>query len=70
MVRRSRRSGFVHPEEELERLRPARQFLVAVCTAYPIDSDAYRCATRTIRAIDDLAEALVGDRHFLQDRPW
>ena len=64
MVRRSKRMGFIHPEQELEKLRPARQMLVAVCTEYPIHSDAYRSASEAMKAIDDVAKALVGDPQF------
>ncbi len=65
MVRRSRRMGFLHPKQELEKLRPAREMLIAVHTQYPIHSDAYQRAGEAIRAIDDLAEALVDDRRYL-----
>ena len=60
--------GFLHPKQELEKLRPARQILVKVCTEYPIHSDAYRKASNAMKAIDEVAEALVGDRQFLWDR--
>jgi hypothetical protein len=38
--------------------------LVAVCTNYPIHSDAYRRASEAMKAIDAVAEALVGDPHY------
>ena len=68
MVRRSRRMGFLHPRQELEKLRPAREMLIAVHIHYPIHSDAYRRASEAMKAIDDLAETLVGDRHYFWDR--
>ncbi len=64
MVRRSKRAGFIHPKQELEKLRRARDMLVAVCTSYPIQSDAYRRASVAMKAIDDVAEALIGDRQY------
>lgn len=64
MARRSKRLGFLHPKEELEKLRPARDMLVAACTNYPIHSDAYRRASEAMKAIDAVAEALVGDPHY------
>lgn len=63
-VRRTKRIGFIHPKRELEKLRPARDMLIAVHTQYPIHSDAYRRASEAMKAIDDVAEALVGDRRF------
>ena len=65
MVRRSRRTGFLHPKQELEKLRPAREMLIAVHTQYPIHSDAYQRAGEAMKAIDALAEALVGDPRYL-----
>jgi hypothetical protein len=64
MVRRHRRMGFLRPKQELEKLRPARQMLVKVCTEYPMHSDAYRKAAEAMAAIDEVAEALIGDRQF------
>ena len=44
--------------------------LVAVRTRYPIQSDVYRRAGEAMDAIDEVAEALVGDRQFfLKQRP-
>ena len=60
-VRRTKRTGFIHPRRELEKLGPARDMLIAVCTNYPIHSDPYR---RASEAKDAVAEALVGDRTF------
>ena len=64
MVRRHKRMGFIRPKQELEKLRPARQMLIAVCTEYPIHSDAYRRAGEAMKAIDGVAEALVGDKQY------
>lgn len=64
MARRSRRTGFLRPQEELEKLRPARDMLIAVHIHYPINCDAYRRAGEAIQAIDDLAEILVGDPRY------
>ena len=36
-----------------------------MCDCVHIHSDAYRRAGEAMKAIDDLAEALVGDRHYL-----
>jgi hypothetical protein len=41
--------GLLHPKEELEKLGPARQMLVKICTEYPIHSDAYRKAAERWR---------------------
>jgi hypothetical protein len=60
--------GLRHPKQELEKLRPARQMLVKICTEYPIHSDAYRKAAEAMAATDEVAEALVGDRQFFWDR--
>ena len=69
MARRTRRTGFLHPKRELEKLRPAREMLIAVHLHYPIHSDAYRRAGEAWRAIDDLTEVLSGDRgYFLKPR--
>lgn len=66
MVRRSKRLGFLHPKQELEKLRPARRMLVSVCTNYPIHSDAYRRASEAMKALDAVAGALIGDEnHFI-----
>jgi len=64
MARRSKRIGFLRPEQEIERLRSARGMLVDIRKAYPIDSDAYRRAGEAMAAIDSVAEVLVGDRQY------
>ena len=38
--------------------------LVAVQTKYPINGDVYNRARAAMDAIDDMAEALIGDRQF------
>jgi glutamine phosphoribosylpyrophosphate amidotransferase len=69
MARRSKRTGFLHPKQELEKLRSAREMLIAVHIHYPIHSDAYQRAGEALKAIDDLAEALSGDHgYFLKPR--
>jgi hypothetical protein len=52
MVRCHRRIGFLRPKQELEKLRPACAVLVAMCSEYPIHSDACRCAGEATKAID------------------
>lgn len=68
MVSRHKRRGFIRPKQELEKLRPARAMLLAICTEYPIHSDASRHAGEAMKAIDAVAEALVGDPQFLWSR--
>jgi hypothetical protein len=43
--------------------------LIAGCTQYPADSDAYRSASMAIQALNDLAEAIGSDRDFFQKPP-
>jgi len=37
---------------------------LTICTEYPIHSDAYRRACEAMKAIDVVAEVLVGDPQF------
>lgn len=68
MVRRHKRRGFVSPEEKLEKLRPARQILIAIRTEYPINGEAYQWAGEAINALDHVAGALIGDREYFRTK--
>ena len=68
MARRPWRTGFPSPKRELEKLRPAHEMLIAVHIHDPIHSDAYRRAGEALKAISDLAEALVMIRAISDSR--
>lgn len=64
MIQRTRRR-YVKKAEVLEKLRIGRNGAIQTCTEAKIDTPEYSAAIAVIDAIDDLTEALIGDRtHF------
>ena len=50
---------------DVEIVGTALRLIMAI--KYPIHSEAFRCASEAMKAIDDVAEALTGNRKFFYD---
>ena len=59
-----KRTGLVDPAAELEKLRKYRKHLLWIGGRYRLTGPEYRAALRAVKALDELAEQLTGDREL------
>lgn len=64
-----RRSGVINKKRALEQLEVGRAGAIQINREAKINSDEYRKASAMIDAIDDLTEALTGDRTHFHTKP-
>ena len=60
--------GYINKQAALDGLKTGRDAAIQVCIQAKVNSDEYRAASQTVEAIDDLVEALIGDREHFWDK--